>query len=535
MYRDLVGEHVRNQWIERGFYPGRDVYSLVWEHAQKHPDKVAIDDARGPRTYRELCSDVERTAAILRQEGIQAGDIVAFQLPNGRETPTVEYAIMSIGAISLPCPMPFRGPDLHKILDRAGAAAIVTTTVHDGHDHAATAVQIKANLGSLRRVFVIHGEADGTIPVGDALNGAPQLPGAAPDPISSSLPARVVVTSGTESDPKLMLYSHDVIAGGIGNQLRHMNVGPDSKVLFGAPLSSAFGTIALPVLARHGGTLLLTDKLTPTRLLTATEQKAATHLLTVPTLVYTMLDEIDQSGRPAQTPSLAVIATYGATYPKALVMRTQAAFRCDIVNAYGCSDGGGSQTHPGDAPDIVAETVGRPDEDICSIRIVGADETDVPAGAIGQIYGRGPICPLSYLNAPELDERYRTADGWTRTGDLGYLDEAGYLRVVGRAKDVIVRNGTNVSPAELENIISDHPDVAMVACVGLPHERAGEQIAVFVTLRPSAPPLSLESLRDYLTGRNLTRYKLPDQLRIVDEFPLTTSGKILKRRLIEAG
>lgn len=213
-----------------------------------------------------------------------------------------------------------------------------------------------------------------------------------------------------------------------------------------------------------------------------------------------------------------------------------------MVNLYGSADGvnchtGLAQTvPPTDASGVVA---GHPDPRVAEIRIADPEtRAPLPDGDIGEIISRGPMTPLCYVGAPDLDARYRTPDGWVRTGDLGYLDADGVLHVVGRLKDIVIRGGANISPAEVERELSSHPEVRDVVCVGVPDPLMGERLAACVVARgPQAP--TLDSLGEHLSGRGLERRKHPERLLVLEAVPLTAAGKpdraALRARLTGSG
>jgi acyl-CoA synthetase len=184
-----------------------------------------------------------------------------------------------------------------------------------------------------------------------------------------------------------------------------------------------------------------------------------------------------------------------------------------------------------EAPDVPFTSVGTPNPSVCEIRIVDDARRPVPAGGVGEIAARGPMSPMQYVNAPELDARYRDADGWVYTGDLGYLDPQGRLVLSGRKKDVIIRGGANISTVQIEMLATGYPDVVSAACVPVPDPELGQRVCLCLTMRDGAPRPALAELTDYLRARGLEVNKLPEYLRFVRQLPLTPAGKIDKQRL----
>jgi acyl-CoA synthetase len=184
-----------------------------------------------------------------------------------------------------------------------------------------------------------------------------------------------------------------------------------------------------------------------------------------------------------------------------------------------------------DDPTVVFRSVGRPNPSICAIKIVDEHGQEAPCGVAGEIVARGPMSPMQYVNAPELDAKYRDADGWVCTGDLGYIDTDGYLVLSGRKKDIIIRGGVNIGPAQVESIATSHPDVVSAACVPVPDADLGQSVCLCLTIADRAEKILLAELAEYLRVKGLEANKLPDYLRLYRHLPLSPAGKIDKRKL----
>lgn len=326
----------------------------------------------------------------------------------------------------------------------------------------------------------------------------------------------------------MVAYSHNALAGGRGNFLASlMPDGARPRCLFLVPLASAFGSNGTAVtLARHGGTLVLLDHFTPEAALAAIREHAPTHVLGVPTMVRMMLDRLEADGGALPAPTALVLG--GSALDERTATDAADAFGCPVVNLYGSADGVNCHTglgHGAPAADGRGVVAGRPDPRVADIRIADTETHEpLPGGSVGEIIARGPMTPLCYVAAPELDARYRTPDGWVRTGDLGFLDEDGTLHIVGRLKDIVIRGGANISPAEVEAELAAHPLVRDVVCVGIPDEVMGERLAACVVTRTAHVP-SLEELCAHLAQRGLEQRKFPERLLMVAELPLTPAGK----------
>ncbi|MFI1148048.1 class I adenylate-forming enzyme family protein [Streptomyces sp. NPDC020817] len=529
---DLLPAGLRRGWAVDGTCPDLDLYSLFRARQIADPHATAVIDAKGKLCYTALDRKVRCLAAGLAGLGIRPGEVVGVQLPNGRGAVIADLALAALGAVALPFPVGRGSLEAEALLRTAEAVAVIAAAEHRGSHPAAALRVLGPALPGLRHVIAagrVGSTPEGTIPLTGLLRSDPAafVP-ARPDPDSA---ARILVSSGSEAEPKMVAYSHNALAGGRGNFLASlMPDGTPPRSLFLVPLGSAFGSNGTAVtLARHGGTLILLDHFTPEAALAAVREHRPTHVLGVPTMVRMMLDRLegpgpDTDGLPAPT----ALVLGGSALDETTAEEAARAFGCPVVNLYGSADGVnchtglGEETRGADAAGVVA---GRPDPRVADIRIADPDTHErLPDGEIGEIIARGPMTPMCYVASPELDARYRTPEGWVRTGDLGLIDEDGILHLVGRLKDIVIRGGANISPAEVERELAPHPRVRDVVCVGIPDRLMGERLAACVVPRgPEAPTLA--SLGEHLTRRGLERRKHPERLLVLAELPLTPAGK----------
>ncbi|MFI1287814.1 class I adenylate-forming enzyme family protein [Streptomyces sp. NPDC020792] len=528
---DLLPAELRRAWAVDGTCPDLDVYSLYRSRQIADPHRTALIDAKGKLCYTALDRKARCLAAGLSGLGIRAGDVVGIQLPNTRNAVIADLALAALGAVALPFPVGRGGREAASLLRRAEAVAVIAATEHRGNHHAADLLTLADQLPALRTVIAAGpGAPESAVAFFALLRTDPtSFSPVRPDPDSAT---RILVSSGSEAEPKMVAYSHNALAGGRGNFLASlMPDGQPPRCLFLVPLASAFGSNGTAVtLARHGGTLVLLDHFTPEAALDALAVHEPTHVLGVPTMIRMMLDRIAEGRHqhPALTPPTAVVVG-GSTLDETTAEEAQRVFGCPVVNLYGSADGVNCHTGlsgkplRGEGPGTLA---GHPDPYVADIRIAVPGTTaleEAPLGAVGEIVARGPMTPLCYVAAPDLDARYRTADGWVRTGDLGLIEEDGSLRIVGRLKDVVIRGGANISPAEVEVELAAHPSVRDVVCVGVPDPLMGERLAACVVPRGEAP--TLEELCTHLGDRGLEQRKHPEHLLVVEELPLTPAGK----------
>jgi acyl-CoA synthetase (AMP-forming)/AMP-acid ligase II len=528
---DLVSPELRAAWVHAGYTPGVDLRTLFEEQVKRHPDKVAVVDDEKSTTYAEISEMADRIAGLLAEWGIGPGDVVAIQLPNIAEACAADLAVATVGATCLAYPVLYRHNEVRSLLGRSGAVACLFARRLRDFDYAAMMADLRPELPALEHLAVL-GDAAGAEGC-DSLDARLHAPGPPPPRLAVAVgphdPARIIVTSGTEAAPKMVLYSHAAIGGGIAQVLGALRPDDDTRFLLLPPLSTGFGALGTyAALARYGVTLLVTSAFDPAGMIKLIERERVTHMLAVPTMLAMML--ATGSG-DADLSSLRVVGSFGAAMSEDRVRLTLATFGARFVNGYGCSDGAICMTGWDDPPEKIARTVGRPSPAISEIRILDDDRAELPVGETGEVCARGPMSPLGYFESPELDALYRFEGGWVRTGDLGFFDAEGYLHIAGRKKDIIVRGGYNISPAETEAGLCKHPAIAEAACVGYPDDRLGERMCAFVVLVPGADAPTLAELEAFLVADGLAHIKCPERLEVIDAMPLNPTGKILKRVL----
>lgn len=532
---DHTSSDMRKRWSEEGLYDDQDLYTAFRAQAEARPDQIAVIDDSGQVTYGELLAATNRLANMLSAAGVGPLDVVAVQLPNRWECCAFDYAIAAVGAICLPFPINYREQELSKLMIRSRATAYITEDGFRDFDNVGTIDRLRPDLPDLRHVFVLgyRGGSDSSfVAVDPALAGGESAEWA-PRDVDPNLPSRIGVTSGTESFPKMIVNSHNCTGRPYATLWSACGIGPSSRVLLGSPLGSGMGQIVTSaVLARLGATVAVTAMFSSGAALRLTERARPTHWWLVPTMVELIL--ADPEFAQFDISSVEYVVCAGSPVSGHLVRKLDRDYGLQCLPTYGFVDGGLCSTRADDSLDRRAETVGRPDERVNEIRIVDESGATVSTNETGEIWSRGPFSPLGYLNSPELNERYRAEEGgWARSGDLGVMDGAGYLRVVGRIKDIIVRGGMNISAGEVEEHLVTHPAIMQAACVGYPDALMGERMCAFVVLWAGAEEPSVAEMSRYLKERGLMANKAPERLIAIDAMPTNPTGKILKRSLRE--
>lgn len=504
-------------------------------------DRTAVVDGDVRLSYAELFDSARRFGAALVASGVRPGDRVAIWAFNSCEWIVAVLGLFQAGAVLVPVNTRFRGLECADILRRARVNTLVTVTDFLGVDYAAMLRDTGVELPDLRTVVIARGaptaagvgweEFLSRAGVADLQEVDRRRAEIGPDTL-----ADVLFTSGTTGRSKGVLMTHDRTLGVATDWVAMTGLAPGDRYLMVNPYFHMFGYKAgiLASLAA-GATMMPEPVLDVERVLARVAAERVTVLPGPPTLYQMILNHPDRHRYDLS--SLRVAVTGSADIPVELIRRIRAElpFRL-IVSGYGLTEGGtASSTSPDDDAEAIATTVGRPRPGF-SVRIVDVDRTDVAPGEVGEILVRGPTVMAGYLDDPVATAAVLFPDGWLATGDLGTIDANGYLRIVGRLKDMFIVGGFNAYPAEIESMLLEHPRIAQAAVIGVPDERLGEVGAAFVVLRPPDPaeqasePLTPEDIIAWCRGR-MANYKVPRIVEFRDALPVNASGKVQKGEL----
>ncbi len=515
-----------DRYRSAGLWRGETLWQAFAATAARAPERIAVVDGPVRTTFGALGAAVERLAGGLARRGVGSGDVVAFQLPNWIETLVVLLAASRLGAVGNPVLPIHRRRELGFILAESGARLLFIPGRHRDCDHRELVAELQPTLPALEHVVVVRdAPTPGTI-AWTEVTGDPPPPAADADAI-----ALLIYTSGTTAEPKGVLHSHETLLAEARSLGPVHGLTGDDVVLMPSPLTHISGIAhACLVPAAFGTTAVLMDRWDPDAGLALIAAERVSYMVGAPTFLRDLAQHPRLSDHDVS--SLRLFSCGGADVDPTLVREAAERLGCVAKRVYGSTEFPTvTTTGPDDPPARRFDSEGRP-IGANEIRIVDEDGAPLATGREGEILARGPECFLGYRN-PALDAEAFTADGWFRTGDLGTVDAAGYLRITGRRKDIIIRKGENISAHELEDLIAAHPAVAEVAVVGIPDAAAGEIACAAVRVRPGHPPPTLGDLAAHLTAQGLSRRKLPERLEVVEDFPRTGSGKILKRSVRE--
>jgi acyl-CoA synthetase (AMP-forming)/AMP-acid ligase II len=520
--REIAGRRVR--WDEQragyaythGLWVRETLADALWRAVKETPDRVLVVDG----DYRLDCRTLYARATVLAQAMLArapAGSVVSFMLPNWHEAAVIYLAATLAGMVANPILPSLRDHELSFILKDVDTRLIFAPSVFRQYDYAAMLSRVTAQLESPPHVIILRGEAGPHTPY-EALmeqrNVGRPFPAVDPDAVRM-----VMFTSGTTGRPKGVLHSHNSIHALICQLREHWLIEPGDTFLVPSPISHIGGSIyafELPLLA--GTTAVLMDRWNADEAVKLMDTARCTHMAGATPFLEQILAGARRAG--TRLPGLKVFICGGASVPPSLIRDGAEYFERAVVSrVYGSTEVPvttvGAMQH-GDVGHA-AETDGRPG--LAEVRLADT----------GEICARGPQMLVGYLH-PEDEANAFDAEGFYRTGDLGRFVDGDYLVVTGRAKDIIIRNGENIAPKEVEDILLGHPDIAEIAIVGLPDPRTGERACAAIVPK-QAPGPDVPSLRAFLEALGVASFKIPEQVAIVDQLPKNDAGKVLKERI----
>jgi acyl-CoA synthetase (AMP-forming)/AMP-acid ligase II len=519
---DRLAEHYRS-----GVWRHDTIYSLVARHARSSPDRFALRDGTRRLTYRHLLAAVDALAADLARQGVRSGQRVSVWLPSRAEAAIALLACSRNGYVC--------SPSLHRehtvaevlsLLRRTRSAALLAQPGYGADADRQDIFAASRELPFLRHIYRL--EAGG----GEAVCGLP-YPSVERQP--SNDPDRVIYlafTSGTTGAPKGVMHSDNTLLANARAIAADWHLGADSVIYTLSPLSHNLGVGALITAVTVGGEFVVHDLPRNQNLVDRLLETGATYLVGVPTHAIDLLAELRGRGSPGGL-SVRGFRISGAAVPGEVI---SALIDYGIVpqSGYGMTETCSHQyTLPDDDPRRIVETVGR----CCpgfEIRIWREDDPDTEAapGEIGQIGSRGASLMLGYFDDQIATEEAFNRDGWFMTGDLGSLDDRGYLRICGRLKDVVSRGGRKIYPTQIEALALHHPAVERAAAFPVEDARLGEKVCLAIAYRPSMAPLG-EAILEHLSVEGLSKFDMPEYLLELDQIKLTATGKVIKRDLVE--
>ena len=522
---DRYDEHYRT-----GFWRDDTIYALVQAHAARMPDRIAIRSAQGDLSYRELVAHADAFASDLASKGVIAGQRVAVWLPSRAETVTALLACSRNGYVC--CPSLHRDHtvgDILALLKRVRAVAIIAEAGYGADDTKYDVCAQLSKVESLQHVYRLERSGpDRTI----GIVATPTEDLSPPAPQNANRILYLAFTSGTTDVPKGVMHSDNTLLANARALSADWNINEQAVVYSLSPPSHNLGFGAMIMALAVGGQIVIHDLLRGASLVDRLIETSTTFLVGVPTHAFDLLAEI-KARNLSGIGQLQGFRISGASASRQLITDL---LKFGIIpqSGYGMTETCSHQyTLPNDDPQLIVESCGKSCPGY-EIRIFDRDDPnrEVPAHQIGEIGGRGASLMLGYFDDQKATEESFNRDGWFMTGDLGWVDENGYLRITGRKKDVIIRGGHNIYPVKIETLAATHDAIQRVAAVPVPDQRLGERVCLAVMFRPgkAAPP---EDILKHLHDVGLSKYDMPEFFLQIEQLPLTASGKVRKRDIVE--
>ena len=530
----------RDKMIQNGYWHNKTILDSLDAAVQQYPDKVALvsyktnQTAQVSFTYRELLETSNKIALGLKALGVEKKDIVSCQLPNWWEFTLLYIACRRLGAVLNPLMPIFRERELEFMLKHSESKVFIVPKKFRNFDHEHLANLLKAKIPTLFHVVVVDGERENNFDELLINHGLEQeleqLAKLQETQITPDDIAQLIFTSGTTGEPKGVMHTANTLFANIIPYAQRLHLDENDVVLMASPMAHQTGFMY--------GLIMPIELKAKVVLQDVWDVKQAANLIEQHQVTFTMastpfLNDLSNSDATAHAKmkSLKTFLCAGAPIPGPLVQKARQSLGVKVISAWGMTECGAvTMTRPEDDDERSFESDGLPLTGV-DIKILDEEGNEKSAGEEGRLIIRSCSNFGGYLKRPHLNDT--DADDWFETGDLAYKDEQGYIRICGRNKDVIIRGGENIPVAEIESLLYQHPDIAVVALVAYPDERLGERACAIVKLKDENQVLSLSDIVQFLKQHNLAVQYIPERLEIWSEIPMTPSGKIQKFKLRE--
>jgi 2,3-dihydroxybenzoate-AMP ligase/mycobactin salicyl-AMP ligase len=522
------------RYTTKRWWLGFTMSDILDRVADIFPDREALVDDRVRITWSELRRRVERLAAGLMRIGVEKGECVLLQLPNWAEYVYSYFALQKIGAIPVILISGFKQLEVGHLAKLTEATAWIAPASYRKIDYTSFAGEVRSSNPGLKQVISVR-SAPNTPGFTASLEElmAPEVTAAEREEFERRKPAatdvsHILPSGGTTGLPKGIPRTHNDYICNVEYLHRGWEMNTGDNVLVVVPVGHNLALLNVVGSVLHGFKLVLTDSTIATDICSIIEREKVSFMPTVPSLVRRIL-ELPELGK-YDLSSLKKISAGGEPSTPELIRDLYRKLKCTYVVEFGMSEGLLCRTKLTDDVETICATIGRP---ICpyeEVRVLRFDGVEVRNGADGELATRGPGIFAGYLKNPEENKKSFTPDGFFKTGDQAMVDEGGYLRITGRIKDLIIRGGENVSPVQVEDILTEHEHVAEAAVIGMPDKELGERVCAYVRLTPGgvADP---DALKKFMEKKGASKLLIPEHFVFVETLPVTQAGKIDKKAL----
>ncbi|EHC2892266.1 medium-chain fatty-acid--CoA ligase [Escherichia coli] len=520
-------EQRRAAYRQQGLWGDASLADYWQQTARAMPDKIAVVDNHGASyTYSALNHAASCLANWMLAKGIESGDRIAFQLPGWCEFTVIYLACLKIGAVSVPLLPSWREAELVWVLNKCQAKMFFAPTLFKQTRPVDLILPLQNQLPQLQQIVGVDKLAPATSSLSLSQIIADNTPLTTAITTHGDELAAVLFTSGTEGLPKGVMLTHNNILASERAYCARLNLTWQDVFMMPAPLGHATGFlhgVTAPFLI--GARSVLLDIFTPDACLALLEQQRCTCMLGATPFVYDLLNVLEK--QPADLSALRFSLCGGTTIPKKVARECQQ-LGIKLLSVYGSTESSPHAVVNLDDPlSRFMHTEGYAAAGV-EIKVVDDARKTLPPGCEGEEASRGPNVFMGYFDEPVLTARALDEEGWYYSGDLCRMDEAGYIKITGRKKDIIVRGGENISSREVEDILLQHPKIHDACVVAMPDERLGERSCAYVVLKAPHHSLSLEEVVAFFSRKRVAKYKYPEHIVVIEKLPRTASGKIQK-------
>ena len=520
-------EQRRAAYRQQGLWGDASLADYWQQTARAMPDKIAVVDNHGASyTYSALDHAASCLANWMLAKGIESGDRIAFQLPGWCEFTVIYLACLKIGAVSVPLLPSWREAELVWVLNKCQAKMFFAPTLFKQTRPVDLILPLQNQLPQLQQIVGVDKLAPATSSLSLSQIIADNTPLTTAITTHGDELAAVLFTSGTEGLPKGVMLTHNNILASERAYCARLNLTWQDVFMMPAPLGHATGFlhgVTAPFLI--GARSVLLDIFTPDACLALLEQQRCTCMLGATPFVYDLLNVLEK--QPADLSALRFFLCGGTTIPKKVARECQQR-GIKLLSVYGSTESSPHAVVNLDDPlSRFIHTDGYAAAGV-EIKVVDDARKTLPPGCEGEEASRGPNVFMGYFDEPELTARALDEEGWYYSGDLCRMDEAGYIKITGRKKDIIVRGGENISSREVEDILLQHPKIHDACVVAMSDERLGERSCAYVVLKAPHHSLSLEEVVAFFSRKRVAKYKYPEHIVVIEKLPRTASGKIQK-------
>ncbi|EJC6311858.1 TPA: medium-chain fatty-acid--CoA ligase [Escherichia coli] len=520
-------EQRRAAYRQQGLWGDASLADYWQQTARAMPDKIAVVDNHGASyTYSALDHAASCLANWMLAKGIESGDRIAFQLPGWCEFTVIYLACLKIGAVSVPLLPSWREAELVWVLNKCQAKMFFAPTLFKQTRPVDLILPLQNQLPQLQQIVGVDKLAPATSSLSLSQIIADNTSLTTAITTHGDELAAVLFTSGTEGLPKGVMLTHNNILASERAYCARLNLTWQDVFMMPAPLGHATGFlhgVTAPFLI--GARSVLLDIFTPDACLALLEQQRCTCMLGATPFVYDLLNVLEK--QPADLSALRFFLCGGTTIPQKVARECQQR-GIKLLSVYGSTESSPHAVVNLDDPlSRFMHTDGYAAAGV-EIKVVDDARKTLPPGCEGEEASRGPNVFMGYFDEPELTARALDEEGWYYSGDLCRMDEAGYIKITGRKKDIIVRGGENISSREVEDILLQHPKIHDACVVAMPDERLGERSCAYVVLKAPHHSLSLEEVVAFFSRKRVAKYKYPEHIVVIEKLPRTASGKIQK-------